>query len=202
MVVDCLWGIAAGAILGYCVMLPYGLPLLGVLALAILFAARNYRPLPWALGAALLVVLGFAAAGFAWWEAFPVLRDRYWDGIAQRRPATYWLWGNLAAFCFSAGPMAGVATAMAVRRLAGGGRAASPYRHERVVVLLSCAAILTVGIADFSLMSKAEVERIWLPFVPWLLVGCALLPDRWQRTFLAWQVGFAVAVQHLIFTPW
>ena len=124
-----LWGIAAGAILGYCVMLSYGLPLLGVLALAILFAARNYRPLPWALAAALLVVLGFAAAGFAWWEAFPVLRDRYWDGIAQRRPATYWLWGNLAAFCFSAGPMAGVATAMAVRRPCHHPRAASrPWR--------------------------------------------------------------------------
>ena len=42
-----------------------------------------------------------------------------------------------------------------------------------------------VVVADLSLMSRAEVERIWLPFVPWLLVGCALLPDRWRR----WGLG-------------
>ena len=34
-------------------------------------------------------------------------------------------------------------------------------------------------------MSKGEVERIWLPFVPWLLIACALLPERWRRP--AWR---------------
>ena len=51
-------------------------------------------------------------------------------------------------------------------------------------------------------MSKAEVERIWLPFVPWLLVGSALLSHRWRRWGLAGQVVFALVVQHLLFTGW
>jgi hypothetical protein len=51
-------------------------------------------------------------------------------------------------------------------------------------------------------MSRAEVERIWLPFVPWLLVGCALLPEPWRRRGLGLQIGVALAVQHLLFTGW
>jgi len=73
---------------------------------------------------------------------------------------------------------------------------------ERVVVLLGCAAVVTLVVADLSRMSKAEVERMWRPISPWLLVGCALLPIRWQRPGLALQVGFALTVQHLLFTPW
>lgn len=80
------WAVLAGLLLGYCVMLSYGLPLLGVLALAVLFAVRQWWPLPIAAAAALGVVLVFAAGGFAWWEAFPVLQQRYWDGVASRRP--------------------------------------------------------------------------------------------------------------------
>ena len=56
--------------------------------------------------------------------------------------------------------------------------------------------------ADLSQMSKGEVERIWLPFVPWLLVACAFLPERWRRPGLAIQVVVALAVQHLLFTGW
>ena len=69
------WALLAGLLLGYCVMLSYGLPLLGLLALAVLYSARNWRPLVWAAGAALAVVLAFAIAGFSWWEAYPVLHD-------------------------------------------------------------------------------------------------------------------------------
>ncbi|MEJ7741102.1 MAG: hypothetical protein WKF73_00310 [Nocardioidaceae bacterium] len=224
-----LWGVAAGTLLGLCLMLSYGLALLAVLAVAILLVARSFRPLPWVLVAAVVVVLGFAAAGYAWWEAFPVLRERYWDGIAGRRPATYWLWGNLAALCFSAGPLAAAGTAVGLARfrerrplrappelgasssargnvVPNGQRNArgitSPYSSEQTVAVLACAAVLTIVIADLSRMSKAEVERIWLPFVPWLLLGCALLPPRWQRASLALQVAFALAVQHLLFTAW
>ena len=69
-------------------------------------------------------------------------------------------------------------------------------------MLLSGAAAATVLAADLSGMSKSEVERIWLPFVPWLLVACALLPQRWLRPALALQVCFALLVQHLLFTGW
>lgn len=193
------WGVGAGLLLGYCVMLSYGLPLLGVLALGVLFLGRSWRPLPWAAGAALTVVLAFAAFGFAWWEAYPVLADRYWDGIASRRPGTYWVWADLAALAVSAGPIVGASVAVAARR---GIRLRSLTGAERTVVLLTLAAALSVLLADVSQMSRAEVERIWLPFVPWLLVGAALLPERWRRIGFAGQLGFALVVQHLLHTGW
>lgn len=188
------WSLLAGLVLGCCVMLSYGLPLVGLVALGVLVAARSWRPLPLAALAALGVVLGFAAAGFAWWEAYPVLNDRYWDGIAADRPASYWLWGDLAALALCAGPLLG----------AGLGRLAARWRErdDRVVVLLVSGAAAAILLADASRMSKAEVERIWLPFVPWLLLSTALLPERWRRWGLGLQLLTALLVQQLLYTTW
>ena len=194
-----LRALAAGGLLGYCVMFSYGLPLLAVLALAIVALARNAWPVLWAALAAVAVVLAFAVAGFAWWEAYPVLVERYWDGIASRRPAAYWVWGNLGALAISAGPVVGSSIALALTRLRGLTKA---FAAERAVVVLTLAAALTVLIADLSQMSKAEVERIWLPFVPWLLVAAALVPARWRRPALAVQLGLALLVQTLLITRW
>ena len=51
-------------------------------------------------------------------------------------------------------------------------------------------------------MSKAEVERIWLPFVPWLLLGVLWLPPRWRRWALVGQGVLALLLQHLVRTVW
>ncbi|MGR6319423.1 hypothetical protein Q2K19_28790 [Micromonospora soli] len=67
-------------------------------------------------------------------------------------------------------------------------------------VLLPAAAALVVTAADVSGMSKAEVERIWLPFVVWLLVAAAHLPAPARRWWLAGQALTALAVNHLLFT--
>lgn len=193
------WAIGAGLLLGYCVMLSYGLPLLGVLAIAVLVAGRRWWPLPWAFAGAILVILGFAAAGFQWWEAYPALVGRYWDGIASDRPIGYWIWANLAALAFSAGPIVGASIGAAVQRARVLRERVQP---ERVVVLLVLAAAASILLADLSGMSKAEVERIWLPFVPWLLIGIALLPARWRYWAFAGQVIFALLAQHLLRTTW
>jgi hypothetical protein len=206
------WAVLAGLLLGYLVMMSYGLPLYGVLALAVLFLAGSWRSLPVAAAAALCVVLGFAWAGFVYWEGLPELHQRYWDGVASRRPAAYWVWGNLAALMFSAGPLAGAALAhlgTVLRRPAGAARPLRPRagwaampRPVRVVWTLCASGWVMVLLANASQMSKAEVERIWLPFVPWLLVGCALLPERWRRGGLVLQLAVALAVQHLLRTSW
>lgn len=188
------WSVLAGLLLGCCVMLSYGLGLLAFLAVAVLGLARSWLPLPVAAASALVVVLGFAAGGFAWWEAYPVLNDRYWEGIAADRPAAYWMWGNLAALLVCTGPLLGAGLA-SVRRT-------SFRRPDLVVVLLAGAALLAVAAADLSRMSKAEVERIWLPFVPWMVLTTALLPERWRRWGLGLQVAFALLVQHLLYTSW
>jgi len=209
------WGAASGLLFGWCVMSSYGLPLLGVLAVTILWLARSALPLVGAIPAALAVVGAFAVLGFPWWEAYPVLQQRYWDGIASARPGAYWTWGDLAALSFSAGPWAGAAVAAAGVELAGAARrrrvAASSFSPMRAtagtsarvaVAALTAAGMLMVLAADVSQMSRAEVERIWLPFVPWLLVSSALLPARWRRVGLAGQLAFALAVQHLLWSQW
>ncbi|WP_028645196.1 membrane protein [Nocardioides sp. URHA0020] len=187
------WSVLAGLLLGCGVMMSYGLPLVGLLAVAVLVLARSWLPLPVAALSALAVVLAFAVGGFTWWSAYPVLNDRYWDGIAADRPASYWMWGNLAALLVCAGPLlgAGLAQAVALRR-----------RADRVVLLLVGAAAGAIVLADLSRMSKAEVERIWLPFVPWLMISTALLPERWRRAGVAAQVVSALLVQQLLYTSW
>ncbi len=187
------WALASGVLLGTCVMLSYGLPLLGPIALAVLWLARSWRPLPVAAAGALAVVLGFAAWGFAWWEAFPLLRERYQDGLAGERPATYWIWGNLGALALACGPVLGAGTAVLVTRL---------RSVARVPAALAAGAWVAILVADVSGMSKAEVERIWLPWIPWLLLVAALVPDRWRRPLLVAQLVLALLLQHLLNTTW
>lgn len=229
------WGVVAGVLLGSCVMFSYGLPLLGLVALAVLAAAgtgssdrgssdrgssgrgssgrgRAWLPLPVATVAASAVVLAYVPFGYELWSAFPVLRERYWDGTAADRPFAYWGWGNLAALMLCAGPLlaAGLAHTGALLRARGVrevlrpgvGRTTAGADQLRVTVLLAGAASAAIVVADLSRMSKAETERIWLPFVPWLLISTALLPQRWRRVGLAVQVAVALTVQHLLYTSW
>jgi hypothetical protein len=70
------------------------------------------------------------------------------------------------------------------------------------VNVLVVAALLAVVIADLSALSKAETERIWLPFAVWLLAAPALLPRPSHRFWLALQAFGALAVNHLFFTNW
>lgn len=184
------FAVLSGLLLGVSVFLSYGMPLAGVLAVAVLVAARSWRPLPVAAVVAVAVAMAFLWAGFAWWDAYPVLRQRYLDGVAADRPLAYWWWANLACLAVSAGPL--VASGLACLRRS----------SDRASALLVAGAVAAVALADVSGMSKAEVERIWLPFVPWLTVSCALLPDRCRRWGLALQLGTALVVQHLLYTVW
>lgn len=194
------FSLLAGSLLGYLVMLSYGLPLLGVLAVAVLVVARAWRPLIPTVLAACTVVGTYAFFGFAWWDAIGVLRDRYWDGIAHLRPGAYWIWANLAALAVACGPLVGSGLAACARRVV---RPLRPVDASTRVVLWLCGSgVVMVLAADLSQMSKAEVERIWLPFVPWLLLSCSLLPERWRSRGLALQLGFALLVQHLLRATW
>jgi hypothetical protein len=184
--------IGAGLLLGACVYLSYGLVLLGIPAVAVLLIARSWRPLPWALGGALVVAAGFTIGGFAWWEAYPVLRERYYDGIASERAFSYWVWGNIAAWTFTAGLAVWAAFPAAVQAL----------RRGHVIAQLAAAGLLTILVADLSGMSKAEVERIFLPFTIWVVALPALLPARWHRPLLLSQIVIALLAQHLLLTRW
>lgn len=70
------------------------------------------------------------------------------------------------------------------------------------MLLIVTAALLTIVFADSSGLSKAEVERIWLPFGAWLVPATALLPAGHRRWWLAGQAVVALAVNHLLLTNW
>lgn len=184
--------IAAGLLLGWCVFLSYGLVLLAIPAMAVVWATKGWRVLPSAVGGALTVTAAFWAAGFSWWAAFPVLHERYYAGIASERVYAYWVWADLAAWAFTTG-LATLAAAPALLLA---------VRNSEAGARLVMAAVVAVGVATLSGMSKAEVERIWLPFTVWVLAAGALLPARWWRLLLVSQVATAVAVQALLLTRW
>jgi hypothetical protein len=109
--------------------------------------------------------------------------DRYWAGIASERPVLYLtLLGNPAALALATGPAVAVGL----------------WRLRRRPELLPLAAVAAVCLADLSQMSRGEVERIWLPFVPWL----ALAAPGNRRGWLAAQVGVAVALQSSLVSAW
>jgi hypothetical protein len=68
------------------------------------------------------------------------------------------------------------------------------------LALLVASALLALLIADLSGMSKAETERIWLPFAVWLLPACAFLTG--PRAWLATQATLALLLNHLLLTGW
>lgn len=191
------FGLGAGLLLGLCVYLSYGLVLLGILAIAVIYLGGRWQALPWALVGALAVAAVFTLAGFRWWEAFPVLVERYYDGIQSKRQYGYWVWANLGAWTFTSGLAVWAAFPRGIRYAF---RRGTGNRH--VVAILGCAGLAAVLVATVSGMSKAEIERIWLPFTIWILVLPSLLPLRWQRPLLATQITSAIAIEYLWSTQW
>ena len=196
--------LGAGLLLGWAWYLSYGLTVFVVLGVVVLLIARSVRPLPYVILGVLVWVVAFTAAGFWWLDGYTTLVERYYQGAAKVRPYSYFLWANLAAQVLTVG-LAGVAGLRraawqvwpAVKRI----RSTAPGGSGALSVLVA-AALLMMLLADVSGMSKAETERIWLPFAVWLLPACALLPRRAHRCALAAQAVLALAVNHLLLTGW
>jgi hypothetical protein len=189
---------AAGLLLGWAIFLNYGLTLMAILAVAVLVSARQRRA---ALTAGAVAVLAaaavagvFAWAGFWWYDGYTLVQQRYWQGIASARPFQYWSWANLASVvcAIGLGGVAGVSRAFdlaAIRRRSG-------------IHLLVLAALIAIVCADLSMLSKAETERIWLPFTVWLTAAPALLPRSSHRWWLALNIVGALLLNTFIFTNW
>ena len=79
-------------------------------------------------------------------------------------------------------------------------RAAIRRRSGFHLVLL--AVLAAIVCADLSMLSKAEVERIWLPFTIWLTAAPALLPVRSHRVWLALNAIGALLMNTFILTNW
>jgi hypothetical protein len=203
-----------GLLLGVALHQSYGLVLAGLLALTVLALRPAGRLVALAAAGAgvLAVTAAFTAAGFWWLDGYHLVVRRYYQGWAAERPYPYWVWANLAALLLSAGPAVGPGLARTLRpaladargRLAAvagaAGRVGRTARRAEPAVWLPVTAAVTVALADLSGLSKAEVERIWLPFAVWLVVAVVRLPGADRRWWLAGQAVTALAVNHLLLT--
>jgi methylthioxylose transferase len=187
--------LAAGVVLGVAMLFSYGAALVVAVAAVVIAHAgradRTMRPsgllVPFAVG--VLLPLGGAGliAGFWWIEGLQVTGNAYWSGVAGQRPAGYvTLVGNPAALALAAGPAVAVGLARVLT---------APERSSR---LLPGAMLGAVAVANLSQMSRGEVERIWLPFVPWL----ALAAPGDRRGWLAAQAGLALLLQAALVSAW
>jgi hypothetical protein len=180
-----------GVLLGLALYLSYGLVLAGLLAMAVVLLARRPARLAAAALGVVAVAGAFTAAGFWWVDGYRLVVVRYDQGWAAQRPYAYWVWANLACLVVAASP----AAAPILRR-------ASAVRGRGPAAVLPIAAAVAMLLADLSGLSKAEVERIWLPYAIWLTAGAGLLPPSSRRWWLAIQAGTALAVNHLLLTNW
>lgn len=181
--------ICGGVGFGLATFLSYGLVLAAVVPLGIAVSRRRVRPLALAAVGALAVFIAFAAFGFSWFDGLAATRERYFAGVASIRPYSTFVIANLGILAIMLGP----AVAVALARL-----------RDRRAWLLVGGGLAAVLLADLSGMSKSEVERIWLPFAPWILVsGMALaLTVRSTRRWLALQLVAALAVEVVVRTAW
>lgn len=186
--------VIAGVLLGWCVYLSYGLTLMALPAIAVLLIRRTAKPLWGSLLGAAAVAAIFTAYGFWWFDGYLLVKDRYYQGIATVRPFAYWGWANFAALVCAVG----LAVPAALPRVF----TWTKLRSLSPVNVLVAATLLAVVAADLSALSKAETERIWLPFQVWLLAAPALLPRKSHRFWLVVQAVIALLINHLVLTNW
>ena len=181
-------GLGVGTLAGF----TYGAPaLLGPFAAVVGWALWNRR---WSLvgtiaAGAVVVPLALALAGFWWFDGFAATRHEYWKGFAKLRPYGYFAVANIAVLAASVGPAA----------IAGLGAIS---RHRGA--LLVGGAVAGAIVADLSGYSKGEVERIWLPLTPFLVIATGWLPDNEnvRRVALAAQLSGALVLQSILGSPW
>lgn len=188
--------LGTGIGLGATLFMSYGLVLLLPIAVAVLVLRRSWWPiLPSAIGAG-AVTLAFAAAGFWWFDGQSALVIRYYEGIGARRPYSYWIWANAAVLAIAVGPAVVAGIGAGIHRIRQVGARVPP------AYWLATASLAGLLAATLSGLSKSEVERIWLPFMVWLIpLASATDPGR-HRSWLVAQVAAAGTVAVLMDTTW
>ncbi len=157
-------GLFLGALASFVLFSTYGAPVLMAPVLGVAYMAVRDRG--WSkeilvgvvVAAAVLgmVTVWFATAGFWWLDGLDVTREAYFRGVARVRHPGYFLLANLVTMALVVGPLVWVGLA---------------DRRRWPVPAAIWAAIAGLVAADLSSMSRAEVERIWLPYTPWLMLA-------------------------------
>lgn len=196
--------VVGGAVSTMALYVTYGAAPLALIPAAVLVSRRAWRVAAFAVFGSALVVGAWALSGFWWLNGLNATRSHYGEGIAGVRPYAYFvLAGNLAAFAVATGPgpAAGLGSILTaeVRSL----RNRVQRKDRSPAEILAIAAFVAVVLADLSGLSKAEVERIWIPFVPWVAAAAAAVwSSPTSRRWLAATLGLGLVVQATLVTPW
>jgi methylthioxylose transferase len=147
------------------------------------------------LGAVLLAigavaVIGIAKLGFNVGFSQSLLRQSVSRGIAHA------LSRRATSDSHTVRPQESPANTMA-NSPSGISRTGDGLRWLRIMVLATIGCVL---IADLSQYSKGEVERIWLPFMPWLTLPSAILHRH--RLWLILQASTAIGLQIVLISKW
>jgi rSAM/selenodomain-associated transferase 1 len=181
--------LVGGWLAGAALMVSLGTIAAMAIPVAVLVHRRAWRVV--ALGMA--ATLGWLGLAWAWgyppWEGQAAIRAQYAQSVASQRPYGYFVWANLAAAAIAIGPAVWAGL--------------SRIRVPALRLLVGCATV-TIVLVDLTGLTKAEVERLWLPFLPWVIAGAAagLDGERARRGWLALQVLWTMGVAVLVRSPW
>lgn len=184
-----LWACTGGLLLGAGLFLSYGMAAMLVVAGAVIAARRRWTLAVGVAAGVVAVVAAFAAAGFWWHEGLSATVERYRVGVGVHRRDEYFLVANLAIVAVAVGPAVWV----------GLSRASRDRRY------LLCGVTLAVLLAiNASGLSEGEVERIWLPFFPWVATAAVGLCESAAvaRRWLAINLLTGLALQFALRSPW
>jgi hypothetical protein len=125
------------------------------------------------------------------WDYDPIavlhsLRGIYAKGAAAHRPYAFWVFGSPAAFL----AILGAPIAWLAARAVGRGEPAA------------LALVAVIVVATLGGFTKAETERIWLPFVPLACVAAASLGVRRLQLTLIVLAAQAIVIEVLFGTVW
>ena len=181
--------VGAGLLAAASIMFSYGLVLLGCVVIGVIVANRAWRTVGVVAATALAVTLAFVPLGFWWITGLEATRVEYETLAYVDRPYAFFLVANLSAWFLAIGPATVVALALL---------------RDRRLWLLVGGGVAAVLVANLSGLSKAEVERIWLPFTVWVVPAAAVLGGRrWStRGWLAAQAAVPVVLAWFIRAHW
>lgn len=192
-----LFGLVSGVLLGWLVFLTYlGAIFLVIPIVIVIVAFVHHKPGAVAVGlggliGGLFVLYTFWVFGFWLLDGVAITKREYFEGSAQFRDWNYFKVGNIGAALFAIGP----ATVIGLASL----------RNRRLWWIVAAAGIALL-LSHVSQYTKAEVERIWLPYYPWLIVASAgawVFGRRWiVTTVIALQALSAIVLQAALVTKW
>ncbi|THV33659.1 hypothetical protein [Glycomyces buryatensis] len=177
--------VAGGLLAGAAALLTFSSALVALPFLVVAVLRRRWDVILGGGAVAAAIVLAPLAWGYWYLDGMAATRIRYYAGVASHRGYWYFLIGNPAILALAIGPAI---------------TAALVFLRNRAMWIVVGSALASIAIATFSGMYSGEVERIWQPFIPLiLLAGCAL---RSIRPWLTVQLGVAVLLAAVLQTPW